>query len=111
MERKGYLFAGEWWTTRSGTHSDRLAEVAARSQERTRFLLSEALSFHVSGGLGGGMDKIKTTIKREWLKQIANRTKRIEYREIKPYWENHLSQVKPPFMLRLINGMQRLRSQ
>jgi hypothetical protein len=32
------------------------------------------------------MDKITTTIKREWLKKIANRTKRVEYREIKPYW-------------------------
>ena len=31
------------------------------------------------------MDKITTTIKREWLRTIANRTKRVEYREIKPY--------------------------
>jgi hypothetical protein len=53
------------------------------------------------------MDKITTTIKREWLKKIANRTKRVEYREITPYWVKRLSGVKPPFLLRLINGMQR----
>jgi hypothetical protein len=52
------------------------------------------------------MDKITTTIKREWLKKIANRTKRVEYREIKSYWTKRLSGVKPPFLLRLINGMQ-----
>jgi hypothetical protein len=53
------------------------------------------------------MDKITTTIKREWLREIANRTKRVEYREIKQYWVKRLSEVKPPFLLRLINGMQR----
>ena len=52
------------------------------------------------------MDEITTTIKREWLEKIANRTKRVEYREIKPYWVKRLSGVKPPFLLRLINGMQ-----
>jgi seryl-tRNA(Sec) selenium transferase len=52
------------------------------------------------------MDKITTTIKREWLKKIANRTKRVEYRELKPYWAKRLSQVQVPFLLRLINGMQ-----
>ena len=53
------------------------------------------------------MDKITTTIKREWLKEIANETKHVEYREITPYWDKRLSGVKPPFLLRLINGMQR----
>jgi hypothetical protein len=52
------------------------------------------------------MDKITTTIKREWLAKIANRTKRIEYRELKPYWVKRLSRVQVPFLLRLINGMQ-----
>jgi hypothetical protein len=52
------------------------------------------------------MDKITTTIKREWLAKIANRTKRIEYRELKPYWVKRLSRVHVPFLLRLINGMQ-----
>jgi hypothetical protein len=51
------------------------------------------------------MDKITTTIKREWLAKIANRTKHVEYREIKPYWVRRLSQVKTPFLLWLINGM------
>jgi hypothetical protein len=51
------------------------------------------------------MDKITTTIKREWLKKIANRTKRVEYRELKPYWVKRLSRVQVPFLLRLINGM------
>jgi hypothetical protein len=51
------------------------------------------------------MDKITTTIKREWLAKIANRTKRIEYRELKPYWVKRLSRVQVPFLLRLINGM------
>jgi hypothetical protein len=52
------------------------------------------------------MDKITTTIKREWLGEIAARRKMIEYREIKPYWIERLSRVKAPFLLRLINGMQ-----
>lgn len=52
------------------------------------------------------MDKITTTIKREWFKSIADGTKRVEYREIKPYWIRRLSNVKTPFLLRLINGMQ-----
>jgi hypothetical protein len=52
------------------------------------------------------MGKITTTIKRECLKKIANRTKRVEYRELKPYWAKRLSQVQVPFLLRLINGMQ-----
>ena len=51
------------------------------------------------------MDKITTTIKREWLREIAAGRKRIEYREIKPYWTLRLSRVKTPFSLRLINGM------
>ncbi len=52
------------------------------------------------------MDKITTTIKREWLKRIANRTKRVEYRQMKPCWAKKLSHVHTPFLLRLINGMQ-----
>ena len=52
------------------------------------------------------MDKITTTIRREPLREIAADRKRVEYREIKPYWVRRLSSVKTPFMLRLINGMQ-----
>ena len=52
------------------------------------------------------MDKITTTIKREWLREIALGRKSVEYREIKPYWIRRFSGIKPPFLLRLINGMQ-----
>jgi hypothetical protein len=52
------------------------------------------------------MDKITTTIKREWLREIAAGRKRIEYREIKPYWTRRLGEAEAPFLLRLINGMQ-----
>ena len=52
------------------------------------------------------MDTITTTIKRQWLCEIAAKRKRVEYREIKPYWVGRLSRVKAPFLLRLINGMQ-----
>ncbi len=52
------------------------------------------------------MNKITTTIKREWLREIAAGRKRIEYREIKPYWSRRLAGIKTPFLLRLINGMQ-----
>jgi hypothetical protein len=51
------------------------------------------------------MDKITATIKREWLREIAAGRKRVEYREIKPYWTRRFSQVQTPFLLRLINGM------
>lgn len=52
------------------------------------------------------MKTITTTIKREWLREIAAGRKRIEYREIKPYWIRRLSGIESPFLLRLINGMQ-----
>lgn len=52
------------------------------------------------------MDRVTTTIQREWLAKIANRTKRVEYRRIKPYWVKRLSRVQTPFLIRLINGMQ-----
>jgi hypothetical protein len=53
------------------------------------------------------MDKITTTIQREWLKEIADGTKKVEYRDIKPYWAKRFSAVKVPFLPRLINGMRR----
>lgn len=52
------------------------------------------------------MDKITTTIKRQWLAEIAAKRKLIEYRNIKPYWTRRLDGVEAPFLLRLINGMQ-----
>jgi hypothetical protein len=51
------------------------------------------------------MDKITTTIKREWLQEIAAGRKRVEYREINPYWTRRFSRANTPFLLRLINGM------
>lgn len=52
------------------------------------------------------MHKITTTIKRQYFSEIVDKKKRIEYREIKPYWTRRLEGVKAPFLLRLINGMQ-----
>ncbi len=52
------------------------------------------------------MDRITTTIKREWLAQIIAGTKRVEYRELKPYWRKRLARVSVPFEMRMINGMQ-----
>jgi hypothetical protein len=51
------------------------------------------------------MQTITTTIKRQWLSEIIAGTKKIEYREAKPYWRNKLSAVDCPFELRMINGM------
>jgi hypothetical protein len=48
---------------------------------------------------------ITTTIQRQWLSEIIAGTKKIEYREAKPYWRNKLSVVDCPFELRMINGM------
>jgi hypothetical protein len=53
------------------------------------------------------MQTITTTIKREWFRQIVSREKKIEYREIKPYWTRRLEGVQVPFRLRLINGMEK----
>ena len=50
-------------------------------------------------------DRITTTIKREWLAQIIAGTKKIEYRQIKPYWTKRFAKVSVPFELRLLNGM------
>ncbi len=52
-------------------------------------------------------DRITTTIKREWLAEIIDAIKKIEYRQIKPYWTRRLKRVTLPFELRLINGMNR----
>jgi hypothetical protein len=50
-------------------------------------------------------DRITTTIEREWLAQIIAGTKKIEYRQIKPYWTERFAKVSMPFELRLLNGM------
>jgi hypothetical protein len=51
------------------------------------------------------MDKITTTISRQPLREIVAKRKPIEYRAIKPYWTKRFAAVRPPFLLRLINGM------
>ena len=51
------------------------------------------------------MKTLTTTIKRQYLREIIAGTKKIEYREIKPYWDKRLANYDPPFLLRLINGM------
>jgi hypothetical protein len=51
------------------------------------------------------MDTITTTLKREPFAEIVDGSKRIEYREIKPYWTSKLSKLKMPFLLVLRNGM------
>ncbi len=51
------------------------------------------------------MDVITTTLKRQWFAKIVAGTKRIEYREIKPYWTRRLRKVRTPFKLVLRNGM------
>jgi hypothetical protein len=50
-------------------------------------------------------DMLTTTIKRPWLAAIIAGTKKIEYRQIKPYWTKRLKSVTMPFGLRLLNGM------
>jgi hypothetical protein len=50
-------------------------------------------------------DKITPTIEREWLAEIIAGTKKIEYRQIKPYWTKRFEKVSLPFELRLLNGM------
>lgn len=51
------------------------------------------------------MDRITTTIKRQFLSEIAAGTKLVEYREIKPYWTIKFRKIALPFELRMINGM------
>jgi hypothetical protein len=50
-------------------------------------------------------DRITTTIEREWLAQIIAGTKKVECRQIKPYWRKRFEKVSIPFELRLLNGM------
>ena len=50
-------------------------------------------------------DRITTTIEREWLARIIAGTKKIEYRQIKPYRTKRFAKVSVPFELRLLDGM------
>src|ERR1017187_1381600 len=51
------------------------------------------------------MQTITTTLWREWFSKIVDGDKRIEYRNIKPYWTGRLRAVRVPFRLVLRNGM------
>ena len=51
------------------------------------------------------MDVITTTLRRQPFAQIVARVKRIEYRDIKPYWTERVRKVRTPFRLVLRNGM------
>ena len=42
-------------------------------------------------------DRITTTIKRPWFAAIIAGTKKIEYREIKPYWTKRIKDIAVPF--------------
>ncbi len=53
------------------------------------------------------MDTITTTLERQWFAKIVDGSKRIEYREIKPYWTTRFAKVGIPFRLVLRNGMNR----
>jgi hypothetical protein len=50
-------------------------------------------------------DRLTTTIRRPWLSAIVAGEKKIEYRQIKPYWTERLKTVTVPFEFRLRNGM------
>ena len=51
------------------------------------------------------MEKLTTTIQRQWLREIVAGRKTVEYREIKPYWTRRFERVGRPFLLRMIDGM------
>ena len=53
-------------------------------------------------------DRITTTIEREWLAQIVEGAKKIEYRQIKPYWTKRFAKVSVPFELRLVETVSRV---
>jgi hypothetical protein len=46
-------------------------------------------------------DRVTTTIEREWLAEIIAGTKKIEYRQIKPYWtrrgQGYIEQLEKPY--------------
>ncbi len=51
------------------------------------------------------MDMLTMNIKREFFAAIVARTKRIEYRDQSPFWRRRIEPLRPPFRLRLLNGM------
>lgn len=51
------------------------------------------------------MKTLTVNIERQFFAAIVAGTKRIEYREVKPFWKRRIEPLKPPFKLRLLNGM------
>ncbi len=51
------------------------------------------------------MDTLTMNIERQFFAAIVAGTKRIEYREVKPFWKRRIEPLAPPFTLRLLNGM------
>jgi hypothetical protein len=51
------------------------------------------------------VDTLTMNIKRQFFAAIVAGTKRIEYREMKPFWKRRIEPMKTPFKLRLLNGM------
>jgi hypothetical protein len=42
---------------------------------------------------------------RQYFADIVDRTKRIEYRRMSPFWKRRIEPLTTPFKLRLLNGM------
>jgi hypothetical protein len=53
------------------------------------------------------LQSVTMNIKRQYFAAILAQPRRkgIEYRQMKPYWDDRLAGLKPPFQLRLLNGM------
>jgi hypothetical protein len=50
-------------------------------------------------------DDVGTLVNPGSIGSITAGTKKIEYRQIKPYWTKRFAEVSIPFELRLLNGM------
>lgn len=51
------------------------------------------------------MQSLTMNIERRWFKAIVDGTKKIEYRDMSPYWMRRIDPLTTPFRLRLLNGM------
>jgi hypothetical protein len=51
------------------------------------------------------MDTLTMNIERRFFAAIVDRTKRIEYRRMSPFWKRRIEPLSTPFKLRLLNGM------
>lgn len=51
------------------------------------------------------MQTLTMNIKRCYFKCIVDGTKRVEYRDMSPFWQQRIEGLQTPFRLRLLNGM------